>query len=49
MEVVTPVDVEPLVEFIDFKLPEPKSKVTMIDPDNLQELVRLLSTEAKVL
>ena len=48
-EVVAPVDVEPLVEFLDYRLPEPRSKVTMIDPDNLPELIRLLSTEAKVL
>jgi len=49
LEVVTAVDVEPLVEFVDYKLPEPKSKVTMIDSDNIAELINLLSTEAKVL
>ena len=49
LEVIQPVEVEPLVEFLDYKLPEPKSKVTLIDSDNLQELIRLLSTEAKVL
>ena len=49
LEVIPSVDIEPLVEFIDFRLPEPKGRVKMIDSDNLDELVRLLSTEAKVL
>jgi electron transfer flavoprotein beta subunit len=49
LEVVDAVNVESLVEFVNYKLPEPKSKVTMIDSDNIQELIKLLSTEAKVL
>lgn len=32
-----------------FTLPEEKSGVTMIDPDNMDELVRLLHEEAKVI
>lgn len=49
LEVLEPISTEVLTEFIDFQLPEPKSKVTMIDSDNISELIRLLSTEAKVL
>lgn len=32
-----------------YKLPEDKGAITMIDPDNMEELVRLLKEEAKVL
>ncbi len=49
LEVISPVAVEPLVEFLDYRLPEPKSGVVMIDSDNLPELIRRLHTEAKVL
>jgi electron transfer flavoprotein beta subunit len=49
LEVLAAIDSELLTEIIEFNLPEPKAKVKMIDPDNLQELVALLSKEAKVL
>ncbi len=49
LEVLSAVDAEVITEFIDYKLPEAKSKVTLIDEDNVSELIRLLSTEAKVL
>ncbi len=49
LEVITAVESEVLTEFVDYKHPEPKSKVTMIDSDNMPELINLLSTQAKVL
>ncbi len=49
LEVITAIEPEVLTEFVDYKLPEPKSKVTMIDSDNIPELINLLSTQAKVL
>jgi len=48
-ELIPPIEVEVLTEFIDYQLPEVKSKVKMIDPENVSELVNLLSKEAKVL
>jgi len=48
-EVLEPIQSAVLTEIIELSLPEPKSKVKMINPDNLKELVTLLSTEAKVL
>ncbi len=48
-EVVTASNAEALTEFLDYQLPEKKSKVTMVDAENIAELVNLLSTEAKVL
>ena len=38
-----------LTEYLEFKLPESKAKVKMVDADNMEDLVNLLSTEAKVL
>ncbi len=47
--VVEPVDYEPLVETMRFELPPPKSEVKLVDPENMDELVRLLHEEAKVI
>ncbi len=49
LEVIAAINHDALTEIIEFILPEPKAKVKMIDPDNLHELVSLLSKEAKVL
>jgi electron transfer flavoprotein beta subunit len=49
LEVIPAIDSEALTEIIEFQMPEPKAKVKMIDPENLSELVSLLSKEAKVL
>jgi electron transfer flavoprotein beta subunit len=40
---------EALVEVSKFELPQPKSAVKLIDPDNMDQLVELLHTEAKVI
>jgi electron transfer flavoprotein beta subunit len=48
IEVVTS-DVKPLVGVKKFTLPEPKSAVKIISPDNMDQLVELLHTEAKVI
>jgi len=37
------------VEFVSFELPDEKSSVTMVDPENMDELVRLLHEEAKAI
>lgn len=49
LTVVPPADVENPVEIVAYTLPEGKSGVKMIDPDDMQELVRLLHEEAKVI
>lgn len=49
LEVVTAVDFEDPISFAKFKLPEAKAGVKMIDPENMDELVRLLREEAKVI
>lgn len=38
-----------LTEYVGYQLPEPKAKIKMISPDQMTELVNLLSTVAKVL
>ncbi len=40
---------EALVEVTKFTLPQPKSAVKLIDPDNMDQLVELLHSEAKVI
>ncbi|UCG28501.1 MAG: hypothetical protein JSV24_03830, partial [Bacteroidales bacterium] len=48
LTVVEPVDIEPVTGFTSFELPQPKAKCKMIDPENIEELVKLLQNEAKV-
>lgn len=49
LKVVPPVAVESGVKLQRFELPPPKGAVKLIDPDNVEELVHLLKTEARVL
>lgn len=49
LKVVEPVTAAPLTEVAAFSLPPAKAGVKLIDPDNVQELVRLLKEEAKVI
>lgn len=47
--VVEPVGEEGATEVVEFQLPPAKGAVKLIDKENVQELVKLLQTEAKVL
>ncbi len=49
LNVVPAVAADDLAVATSFSLPSGKSEVKMIDPDNMDELVRLLQEEAKVL
>ena len=49
LKVVEPVPAKDLAVAANFTLPSGKSSVTLIDPDNMEELVRLLHEEAKVI
>lgn len=49
LNVVQPVDVEAITEFVDFELPQPKPPCKMVEPENVKELFDLLQNEAKVL
>ncbi|GLR15702.1 electron transfer flavoprotein subunit beta/FixA family protein [Portibacter lacus] len=49
LEVVEPAVVEEPVSIASFELPEKKEGVKMVDPENMEELVRLLHEEAKVI
>ncbi len=49
LNVVAPVDVPELSKTTQFALPGEKSAVKMVDPENMDELVRLLHEEAKVI
>jgi electron transfer flavoprotein beta subunit len=46
---VEPVSDEAATEVVSFQLPPAKGEVKLIDKDNVEELVRLLKNEAKVL
>lgn len=49
LTVVEPESVDSGIKLSSFELPPPKGAVKMIAPDNVEELVKLLKTEAKVL
>ncbi len=49
LNVVAPVDGEASSKVVEFQLPPAKGAVKIIDKDNVEELVRLLQSEAKVL
>lgn len=49
LTVVEPVDTSPETSSVSFEKPAPKGAVTLVSPDNLDELVSLLHNEAKVI
>lgn len=49
LKVVAPIEADIATEVVEFKLPPAKGAVKIIDKDHVEELVRLLQTEAKVL
>ena len=49
LKVVEPVAFEDVTVAIRYELPKPKSAVKLISPDDMDELVRLLHEEAKVI
>ena len=49
LNVIPAVDFEDLSTIVNYTLPAAKSSVKMIDPENMEELVRLLHEEAKVI
>ncbi|UTW67244.1 electron transfer flavoprotein subunit beta/FixA family protein [bacterium SCSIO 12643] len=49
LEVVPAVEADALTEIIEYSLPEAKSAVRLIDAENVEQLVELLHTEAKVI
>jgi electron transfer flavoprotein beta subunit len=49
LKVVEPAPIEALTSVISYELRPPKAGVKLISPDNVQELVRLLHEEAKVI
>ncbi len=49
LEVVPAVEADALTEIIEYSLPEAKSAVKLIDAENVEQLVELLHTEAKVI
>jgi len=49
LTVVEPVAIEELTNYVNYTMPNAKSAVKMIDPENMDELVELLHNEAKVI
>ncbi|HZV71977.1 MAG TPA: electron transfer flavoprotein subunit beta/FixA family protein [Saprospiraceae bacterium] len=49
LQVIDPVKEESTTDYIHFEVPASKSSVKMIDPNDMDELVRLLHEEAKVI
>jgi electron transfer flavoprotein beta subunit len=49
LKVVEPIAAESLTQVVNFATPPPKAGVKLIPPDNVEELVRLLHEEARVI
>lgn len=49
LKVVAPASIETVSSIVSYEMPPAKSGVKMISPDNMDELVNLLHTEAKVI
>ena len=49
LKVVEPADIDALTHIVSFELPPPKAGVKHVAADNVEELVRLLHEEAKVI
>ncbi len=49
LKVVEAVPVEPLTKVVEFGLPPAKTGVKLVSPDNVEELIRLLHEEARVI
>ncbi|MBL4585776.1 MAG: electron transfer flavoprotein subunit beta/FixA family protein [Flavobacteriales bacterium] len=49
LTVIPPVDVEAKTAYVKYGLPPEKASVRLVDPENMDELVNLLHTEAKVI
>jgi len=49
LKAVEPAAVDALTSVASFELPPPKAGVKLVSPDNVEELVRLLKDEAKVI
>lgn len=49
LNVIPAADIKGLTEFVSYTMPGEKSAVKMIDPENMDELVALLHSEAKVI
>lgn len=49
LTVVAPVAIEELTSYVNYTMPNAKSAVKMINPENMDELVELLHNEAKVI
>ena len=49
LNVVSPVEQEPLSSVVKFELPDAKSGCKYLEPENMDELVELLHNEAKVI
>ena len=49
LQVLSPIESDQFIDVVRFELPEEKSGVRMVDPDSMDELVKLLHEEAKVI
>ncbi|WP_103072365.1 electron transfer flavoprotein subunit beta/FixA family protein [Aquimarina sediminis] len=49
LTVVEPVEADQETKAVQFQKPEPKGDVTLVDPENIGQLVELLHNEAKVI
>ncbi len=49
LNVIEPIEANQETKAVQFQKPEPKGEVTLVDPDNVDQLIELLHNEAKVI
>jgi len=49
LQVVEPIDINPLTEILGFEMPKPRPSCRFIDPETPEQLVELLQNEAKII
>ena len=49
LEVISSNEIKPATEILTFQKPDKKGPVKLVDSDNIDELIKLLENEAKVL
>jgi electron transfer flavoprotein beta subunit len=49
LNVVSPIKVDPLTDYVSFEIPKPKPPCKIVDADEINKLIDMLQNEAKVL
>ena len=49
IEILQPIDIEPMTEFVSFELPKEKETCQFIEEDKAEELISILHNQARII